>query len=218
MSKIPGFRSGKTWKKIVAVFGYLVIISLIYGAITGKNNSEPTTTTTTPPKQDTSAPASTTPSVPAKPQDPKQSISNTIVATINSKVEGKPQLENSEINEILADGKPSGKYTLGIHLLATEGWDVKGSMEATLSTLKDASKKIFADQKNISDIAYYVDTDLKDQYGKVTKGLWFRVVLKGEDGYKIQYDNLTTAEFGKFLEIQAGTIEARNAFEQVVNQ
>ena len=46
MSKIPGFRSGKVWKKVVAVIGYLFILFIafaIYAVV-----STPTKTTTAP--------------------------------------------------------------------------------------------------------------------------------------------------------------------------
>jgi len=45
MIKIPGFRSGKMWKKIVAIFGYLMIASVVSTAVNGgeSNNSSPIT-------------------------------------------------------------------------------------------------------------------------------------------------------------------------------
>lgn len=45
MSKIPGFRSGKTWKKVVATIGYLFIFLMIYGFI--KNSGDSSTAPTT---------------------------------------------------------------------------------------------------------------------------------------------------------------------------
>lgn len=44
MSKIPGFRSGTKWKKIVATIGYLFIFSVVYGMFNG-NDAKPTTAT-----------------------------------------------------------------------------------------------------------------------------------------------------------------------------
>ena len=35
MSKVPGFRSGTKWKKVVAVIGYLFIFSVVYGMFSG---------------------------------------------------------------------------------------------------------------------------------------------------------------------------------------
>jgi hypothetical protein len=42
MSKIPGFRSGKTWKKVIAIVGYLFIALILWAGISGDNGSTPT--------------------------------------------------------------------------------------------------------------------------------------------------------------------------------
>ncbi len=36
---VPGFRSGKTWKMVLAIFGYFFIFSILIGFIFGSNNS-----------------------------------------------------------------------------------------------------------------------------------------------------------------------------------
>ena len=40
MIKIPGFRSGKMWKKILATIGYLMIISVIIAIFNGGDNDK----------------------------------------------------------------------------------------------------------------------------------------------------------------------------------
>jgi len=44
MSKIPGFRSGKTWKKVVASIGYVIIALFVLLLLLGKSASESTST------------------------------------------------------------------------------------------------------------------------------------------------------------------------------
>ena len=39
MSKIPGFRSGKAWKKVIATIGYLFIVLIVYGMTKGGSGS-----------------------------------------------------------------------------------------------------------------------------------------------------------------------------------
>jgi len=46
MSKIPGFRSGKRWKKVIATLAYLFIALVVYAAATG--DPKPKTVTTVP--------------------------------------------------------------------------------------------------------------------------------------------------------------------------
>ncbi|KLU63999.1 hypothetical protein DEAC_c39930 [Desulfosporosinus acididurans] len=75
MSKIPGFRSNTRWKKIVAIIGYLVIIAIIYSAITGNTNSS---STTAPPKQGAST---STPTTSPTKQSPTKSQAPTAPAT-----------------------------------------------------------------------------------------------------------------------------------------
>lgn len=58
MSKIPGFRSGKTWKKVVATIGYLFIVLVVYGAVSGPKS---TTTTSSSAASTSSTPTSSTP-------------------------------------------------------------------------------------------------------------------------------------------------------------
>jgi hypothetical protein len=73
MTKILGFRSEKTWKKVVATVGYLFIILIVYGMVNGKGNSTPTSTS-----KNSSTSSPTTPSIkqpdstsaPAKDQTP----------------------------------------------------------------------------------------------------------------------------------------------------
>lgn len=54
MGKIPGFRSGKTWKKIVASIGYLFIILIVIGILRGGSNS--TSQTSSPASSSAPAP------------------------------------------------------------------------------------------------------------------------------------------------------------------
>ena len=69
MSKIPGFRSGEAWKKVVAVIGYLFIAFVLIGIFGNKDKptaatapATTTTTATTPSTTPTPTPA-TTPAV-----------------------------------------------------------------------------------------------------------------------------------------------------------
>lgn len=65
MSKIPGFRSGKLWKKAVATIGYLFIILIVYGMIKGGGSSATTSSSGTPssqaPSVSTAAPSTSKP-------------------------------------------------------------------------------------------------------------------------------------------------------------
>jgi len=45
MSKVPGFRSGKTWKKVIATVVYLVIALTVYGGIKNSRDSVATSAT-----------------------------------------------------------------------------------------------------------------------------------------------------------------------------
>lgn len=54
MSKIPGFRSGKLWKKVVASIGYFFILMIIITIARGGGNSTPTAPASAPAKQDSS--------------------------------------------------------------------------------------------------------------------------------------------------------------------
>ena len=54
MSKIPGFRSGAKWKKVVATIGYLFIFSAVYGMFNGddaKKTTAPITAAEKTPEQ-----------------------------------------------------------------------------------------------------------------------------------------------------------------------
>ncbi|KLU59963.1 telomeric repeat-binding factor 2 [Peptococcaceae bacterium CEB3] len=87
MSKIPGFRSGKLWKKIVATIGYIFIILIVISILTSKKNSS-SQTTSIPAKQETSTassaqPAKSTPAptptpAPPKPQLSKEGVSSNV--------------------------------------------------------------------------------------------------------------------------------------------
>ncbi len=55
MSKIPGFRSGKKWKKIVAVIGYVFIFLIIINAVNDKDAPTQAPTGTAPSAQETKA-------------------------------------------------------------------------------------------------------------------------------------------------------------------
>ena len=60
MSKIPGFRSDKRWKKVIATIGYLFIALIIYSIAKGGNNGT-SAPTTSPVKQETKSSVTTGP-------------------------------------------------------------------------------------------------------------------------------------------------------------
>ncbi len=75
MKKIVGFRSGKTWKKVIATFGYLFIATFVYGMV---SSSKPEAKPSAQPyvvdmnkKADSAVPVATTPAS-VKVQDPVQ--------------------------------------------------------------------------------------------------------------------------------------------------
>jgi hypothetical protein len=92
MSKIPGFRSGKTWKEIVAIFGYFLIIVVILSAAKGGGSQAPTSATstpvnTTPPVAQTSTPAQTPTTEPTPTPTPEP-------------VKNKPTISKSEFEQL----------------------------------------------------------------------------------------------------------------------
>ena len=74
MSKIPGFRSGKAWKKIVATIGYLIIALIVIGIALGDDESKPTNAPATisssqPPAQSSAKPSDSAGAEAPKPKD-----------------------------------------------------------------------------------------------------------------------------------------------------
>lgn len=69
MSKIPGFRSGKAWKKVIATIGYLFIVLIIYGMVKG-GGGQSTAPTTAPAKQDAAQAQKTDTAQPTQTQTP----------------------------------------------------------------------------------------------------------------------------------------------------
>lgn len=74
MSKIPGFRSGKAWKKLIATIGYLIIALIVVGIFSDKDKP---TTATSPVTSSVSTPSSTPEATPTTAPAP----STTPVAT-----------------------------------------------------------------------------------------------------------------------------------------
>lgn len=147
--------------------------------------------------------------------DPKTAIQNTLKNTIAMKINDKPQLEKV----IVTDSKDnSGKLVVEVHMLASEGFDTKGAMESTILRIKDASKALFSNYKNIDQADYHIDADLTDQYGNTKTAPWFNATLRGDDGYKINYDNLVANGFGKFLTPDFDTNDAATSFQQILSE
>jgi len=64
-SKIPGFRSGKTWKKVVAVIGYVIIVIFLIGLFSGNDSNNNQMASSNPTNENVSA------SQPAEPSPPE---------------------------------------------------------------------------------------------------------------------------------------------------
>ncbi|MDQ7095012.1 hypothetical protein REC12_15555 [Desulfosporosinus sp. PR] len=101
MSKIPGFRSGKTWKKVVASIVYLCVILTIWGMVkNGKNNNTPSTPTTAPVNQSNTAQSSSTSPTSA----PEQAKPAPMVITADK------LMEDLKSNALNASNNYKGKY------------------------------------------------------------------------------------------------------------
>ena len=85
--KIPGFRSGKKWKSIIAIIGYAFIGLFILGLIVPKPSAPPTP----------AAPVATV--VPAKPVD--QPIPAGIAEKMSVKVEVQDMLDSKNNNKVV---------------------------------------------------------------------------------------------------------------------
>ena len=105
MSKIPGFRSGKAWKKVVAVISYLFIAFVIVGMF---GNKDKPTTAIVPVSTSVSAPS-------AAPPPPAQSSSSTpaTAEVVTAPAPATPSVKTYKpgMYKIGVD-MPAGEYTL----------------------------------------------------------------------------------------------------------
>jgi len=86
--KILGFRSGQTWKKIIAILGYLMIIGIVISAFSDHNNIK-TVPTTTPVQQESTQPKQNETSTPKTEiqKDVPQTTTQTPVNTPTTKTQ-----------------------------------------------------------------------------------------------------------------------------------
>ena len=107
MSKIPGFRSGKKWKKIIATVAYLFIAFVVYAIAAGDPNA--TTTTAAKTGASTSAVEKTPEQIAAdkataEARD-KQITADRVAADAKAAVDAEAKAKQDAADKVIADAK-----------------------------------------------------------------------------------------------------------------
>lgn len=195
LNKVPGFRSGKTWKKVVASVGYLFIAFTLLGLVVGEDTSQ-----TTPPSvqeqqvdkaQKNERPAATT-SLEENEQpatlspDPKAILETAVKDKLKDKV------REVQVNDYA--NNPEQKIVL-IHFNGGDNLSTSLIRKGMSKDCAEVFEKIYTAGVPVHEATCFVYFPLQDKYGNSSEEVVMKLNLGQETAAKINWEGVSKTEF-----------------------
>lgn len=191
MSKIPGFRSGKLWKKIVASFIYLAIIGGIISAVNGKPSTE---TISAPVNQGNSQVQKTNTTKPPQ-QDQSAALEQSIKKTIETETNAQTIDITNKTPRVISIKNDNGDLTADLNGdVAKTNADIK---QLNLYNTSKILSKAFAGNQDIKSITIIWHLQSYDVKGNATDTKAINITMSSKTAATIKWENFNSDNLPK---------------------
>lgn len=193
LRKIPGFRSGKKWKMVVAVIVYLIIIGGIHSALTGGSDSAPTTASSTADQTKTAdKPKTSNPTPPpfdfSKADLTKDNVRK--VLTDNNIISDK------EITNVTVE-QDQGQNIVNIFYKPESTWDENTFVQDCSNKAVDAMEIMFSNPK-ADKVWLWGQSEMEDAKGNSSVENVYNVSMTKENAKDINWKNFKDLVMGDY--------------------